>query len=868
MNQVDQVAAGLIVERHGAHVLVRRHDDVDADSGSIGWPEPVAGQVFVLVSSGAARDRSVIDVLPSLLHRNVVTRDVESVRIGLPGLGKDPWVSQALSDALGVEIVAPDGDFVATSGAALYAGHGTDDIGWLRFRPGLPPVPGGRRHPAPRWEAAMPATPVTVAGTTAEPVPAGVVVRRADGRPVAPGHAAFAIAVDPDTAKIIVGADDSLPGAAAVAAVVARLPSVPAELVLLTAAAGAHSWLREFASSLDRDVVVSSALAARPGAGQGSFPQPFVAKLRQRVDGSQELLEAVTPPPGWQRRDVSGYRLGEVMADVVPSGVVLRTGAADPAALKPPFDPAGWTLHLGTPGEPIGPELLTAAENLLGELEPGQRDVAQLRLAGVFDDRAKEMFDREPVAGPPQPVPAVVREAVAPAPGTARQTGVGTVPAGPRPTVTGEQSPPVPEAARGARGPVMPLARMMSGSPVPTVSGAPGSVPAPGGIAPARGSQPSGLPARPPSDFASSAESGPRHDAAEVRPGREASGQTDAVPAPIAVQPDGGLPAPVPEPENSGRTSEAPAAPSAAPSPDLLMAQGHDVPPRPDTPALSGKRLVIADRSSTAAEQTRFTAATGEAYGEALATVNAALASWPSMRQKDASAVKADYVAVCLYLGRGLGSFTGLNTVMRIGDGETIDGQLHCLVSGLRRLPTHRRAVLRQSRAGQRLERESDPGTILTEPGFLVGSMDLDIAVPGADLDILIWPASARRTSELMIGQTVNEAVFFAGARFKALAVRAAEPVDEESEDEEPATPRAAALFRELAPNEPVPSSGELDERDLAVLAKLDQVLERRRRGALRAVDEPEVISRLTTSLLEWQEDTTSPATRTAMLAS
>ncbi|ANN16065.1 hypothetical protein SD37_10700 [Amycolatopsis orientalis] len=264
-----------------------------------------------------------------------------------------------------------------------------------------------------------------------------------------------------------------------------------------------------------------------------------------------------------------------------------------------------------------------------------------------------------------------------------------------------------------------------------------------------------------------------------------------------------------------------------------------------DTTISGTGALVVVDRASTAAEQARFAAAAGDEYGEALASVNTALATWPSMRGQAEAAVKADYVAICLYLGRGRGGFDDLNTAVRGGAAGEIDGQVHCLASGLRRLPTHRRPVLRQGKDALGLERAIEPGSILTEPGFLVGSMDLDVTLAEADLDVLIWPASARRTSELLIGQPVNEVVFFAGARFKALALREAEVIGDEPEVELTA-PRLAALFRELAPGEEVSAPGELDDQDLAVLAKLDRALERRRRGALRVIEERDLMNRMT----------------------
>ncbi|KZB87996.1 hypothetical protein [Amycolatopsis regifaucium] len=826
---VDQGAGDFLVERRGAHVLIRRIGEADLQAGAIGWPEPVDGHVFVLVSPGAARDGSLTTALPALLHRSVVAKDVEAVRIALPGFGRDPFVPQALADALNVEIFAPDGTFVVEPGALLYAGHGTGGTGWLRFRPGAPACPDGRRYPVPAWEAAMPATPSGVPGAIIEPmpaailepVPAGLLVRRPDARPATLGDAAFSVPADPSVAKIVVGAEGAVPAAGLVSTVVGRLPLVPTTLVPLSTTTSAHAWLSEFAKSLSRNVVVEIS----PTDVKKRY-RPFVAKLLQRADGGQEVLEAVVPPRGWQRRDASGYRRGQVMADVVPSGLVLRTGAGDSAASAASFDPEAWTLYLGTPGEPIGPDLLSAAEALLGELVPETRNVARLRLLGVLDDRTRELIDRPP-AIVTRPVPATGQKRAEPAKRTETRVAP-SAPAGPAAATPRPQG-----------GPVMPAALMVSSAPVPTVSGAAAAVPAQEPVAKA---QPS--PAVP----------------AFVTPQQVPATPVEA-PSVTDTRSDDTVPAPMPVVEETRM--------EVSNRPVAEVAETRE-PAKPVEPRVAtGTALVVADRASTAAEQARFTAAAGDEYGEALATVNAALATWPSMRGQADTGIKADYVAVCLYLGRGRGGFGDLNPAVRGGTTGEIEGQVTCLASGLRRLPTHRRAVLRQSKDAQALERTITPGSILTEPGFLVGSMDLDVTVPDAELDVLIWPASARRTSELLIGQPVNEVVFFAGARFKALALRETEPAGEE-QGEEPAAPRVAALFRELAPNEAVPVSGELDDHDLAVLAKLDRALERRHRGALRLIEEPGLTSRMTSALYEWREEASAPATagRTVTLAS
>jgi hypothetical protein len=834
---VDQGAGDFLVERRGAHVLIRRIGEADVHRAPIGWPEPVVGHVFVLVSPAAAADSSFVTALPALLHRSVAAEEVEAVRIALPGFGRDPFVPQALADALKVEVFAPDGAFIVNPGAFLYAGHGTGGTGWLRFRPGAPACPGGRRYPVPAWEAAIPAAPFGVPGAIAEPVPAGLLVRRPEGRPAAPGDTAFAVPAGSSAAKIIVGAENTAPDAALVSTVVGQLPPVPVELVSLSAVTSAHAWLGEFAKSLGRNVAVT----VSPMDVKKRY-RPFVVELLQRADGTQEVLEVVAPPRGWQRRDAFGYRRGRVMADVVPSGLVLRTGAGDPAAQVPPFDPEGWTLHLGTPGEPIGPELLSGAEALLGELAPETRKVAGLRLLGLLDDKTRNLIDRAPAIATRPVSPAGTKRAE---PVQRREEQVITsAPVAAPQAAEGKPARPVAEVPSPQGAPVMPAALMVSSAPVPTVSGSAFAAPAHEAVAEAPQLPPT--PAVPMSvtrqEASAEAEQRELPEAASVADARS----EDTAPAPMPVVEETRTEV-LAHAEGGTREPAAPHEPRVAP----------------------GTALVVADRASTTAEQTRFTAAAGDEYGEALATVNAALATWPSMRGQTDSGVKADYVAVCLYLGRGRGGFGALNTAVRGGVAGEFDGQVSCLASGLRRLPTHRRAVLRQSKDAQGLEGTLAPGSILTEPGFLVGSMDLDVTVPDADLDVLIWPASARRTSELVIGQPVNEVVFFAGARFKALALRETEPVDGEPSDE-PTAPRVAALFRELAPDETVAASGELDEHDLAVLAKLDRALERRRRGALRLIEEPGLLGRMTSSLYEWREDvSSSPAKgQTVTLAS
>lgn len=254
----------------------------------------------------------------------------------------------------------------------------------------------------------------------------------------------------------------------------------------------------------------------------------------------------------------------------------------------------------------------------------------------------------------------------------------------------------------------------------------------------------------------------------------------------------------------------------------------------------------MADRSSTADEQRRFTAALGAEFTDSLATVNAALSTWPALRQDDSPGAKADYVAVCVYLGLSRGGAVALNASLRSGNLPDLDGYLPCLVSGLRRLPLHRRPVLCQGHLVASVEQLYTVGAVVVEPGFRSASVAVDVAVPGADVDVLIWSRTARQLSVLAPGRTFDEAVFPTGTRFKVLDVKASwtRPADDGGTDGA-RLPEAAVLLREVLADEDVSSNG-LDAVDQTVLARLDKVLVRRRRTPVHTIDDADLVARLT----------------------
>ncbi|WP_286900550.1 hypothetical protein [Thermocrispum sp.] len=805
MNELDLLMAEPVHERH---VVIRRRDEGPIDPALVGLAALGPGELLVVATPAAHEVPRLVAALPTLLAGHL--DGVESVLVAVGGLAMSSQDIQYLAGRLGTDVVAPDGGVAALPGAALYAGQGIYGTGWYSSIGGFC----GVRFPAMEWESWFPDSSLEVDGVVATPAPCGLVVGETTD---------LTVPADPRFPKLVVDSSVSPEG---VAALLGELPDEPIVVVPRSPDVLSPEWLTAVADTLGRDVLFSPGVQVMTGSGTPStyvpggdgealfHPFPLLVRQQAGSDG-QEVLQVAAPPEGWHENGPWSYRYsgpGEVVADVVPSGLVVRSahdGELDPddPAVTDPFDPSGWTMRLGTPGRVVGLPVLVAAENLLAGLSDQQRDAVQVRMVGDMDDEAAHALDR--FAG------ARSRAAAAARAGTRNGTPARSAAespagqAGPEPVA--EQSEPAAATNVGGMPPIV----TVSGPPVATVSGMP-------------------------------AVDGQDDDGDELA-------EDEAEAEEYEEQAEEAEPAPPPE--------------YATETPRVDVPRPERVPHVQATPQIDissqptdAGALRLPARVSTSAEQARFTAALGEDYPIALATVNAAMATWPSLRLDTSPGAKADFAAVCVFLGSGAGNASAVNSAIRVGRPGIIDGHVSCLMSGLRRLPTHRRAVLRQGKMNASLEHLAKPGTILTEPGFLTASTELDVTLPDADLDVLIWPCSARRTSELVANRPVDEAVFLAGARFKALAVRTAEENEEDDEEREgPPAPKVAVMYRELAPNEK-PVSTELDERDLAVLAKLDNVLAQRHSSRLRLVEDPEVVERLTQSMVVWQQQTAAVA--------
>lgn len=880
-SQSPSAAGGvLLAEQCGPHVLLRRRDETPRDVAVLSTIPAVPGNVLFLASAGAHRHPALFDTIKdrmTTLRSSAEGAALEAAWIGVSDLGHaqgtcGPWL-KGVADDCGVEVFAPDGPLIAGRGIGLYVDRLAGGAGWRRFGSGYSgAVVMSSRFPMPAWEYELPHVPVVAQGAVAECIPAGLAIRPEGSRPVGIGDPAFGVPLNPRIPKLVVG--DVQP--AAVVEIINRLSTeAQADLLVVPAAlpVTAPQWSRSLARLLGRPVTITTGLQVLGGDGvirtvvpDASVTEPLTplaTMLRQPPSGeTPQVIDVVPAPAGWQRDGAYRYRLlsaPDVVAEVVPGGVhVLLEG--EQSAIGTRFDPKWWTLALGAHGRELTERELAAAQLLVDEFGSAHRRASRIRPLGTFDPAAIARLESHAWS-------LRASESAAPPPRLKWRTEAQTATAGE--AATGAVARPVPEAqARPVPEAVARPVSDVAARPVPEVAARP--------VPDAERAVPP-VPERSVNRLPTTESSRPRVSAAE--PVREpvAVRRPETIAAPAFDEPAPGAMAqattaapafdePVPAATAQATTAapvSTPKPPPATPAP-IITVSGPSTPPPPsdESPqetdlasevpqdpfvdleprpaARPGTATEFADRSSTPAEQARLAVSAGAHYTEALAAVNVGLSAWPMLRPE----AKADYVAVCLLLGRGAAGAVALNEALANGAQEPFDAYLACLTSGLRRLPTHRKVVLRQ----QKLHgaRPYPVGTVLIEPGFLSASAQLDVTTPGADLDVLIWPVSARRTSELFMGRVVEETVFRGGCRIKVLGLR----VDESEQDGDVRRPGQALLVRELLAGED-PSSADALARDEAALNKLEQAWRARQAVTPRLVDDEDHVARLTTPMPE-----------------
>jgi hypothetical protein len=121
--------------------------------------------------------------------------------------GTAPLVAHWLAQRLRCTVYAPDGPLTHTAAGHLFVRSGVDG-GWLRFVPGKPAVPAGRRYPTPPWDAAVTVNRELRDSVGAEPLPGGVWIRDGRDEALLDRHRDLlttASPCDPDTITVVLG---------------------------------------------------------------------------------------------------------------------------------------------------------------------------------------------------------------------------------------------------------------------------------------------------------------------------------------------------------------------------------------------------------------------------------------------------------------------------------------------------------------------------------------------------------------------------------------------------------------------------------------------------------------------------------------
>lgn len=785
----------LVTEWVGWHALIRHHAEAAPERRILTRPLP-DGDTVVLATERAHRARSlpaaVLTVLDMILSGDPARRPrrlwLAVSDIGNVSNAGSAWLAR-LAHQSGVEIRAPHGPLIVLPDGTLYVGLDPAASGWLRYHSGPATVLVAKRWPAPAWDLSLPRSSIVVDGAVGEPAPAGLFVRHPDAPSLRIDEPAAAVPPDNRRAKLILGRPgEPTLAPAAVAAVLTRLRAkirasvvlVPCQPELVTG-----NWLHALAEQLGHDVTTTTG------------PECVDETGRQWTLSPRAAGRPTFRPFATVLRQSPGNGPVEIMDCAVPPdgwsslapGRFGMTGSVAGGAVVADVVPNGLVLRQEptrpVPGGAFDPTgwTLTVAGPMTDRLLAGVRCL--LRDIGSQQARAGRIVVNGPLADEFQQEIRLL----------AVQHGMALVSA--------------PARSARARPPAEPT-RPIHG--VDFLSAANTTEPI-----------------WPPPD----AETPPTPELAAQRPPIAVS---SGPPPPLAV-------------ESSGRPIAVPALELTRPL--LPNAPRRSVPPpdpatqAPSTAAPEPPPTIVEveDRPSTAAEREQFTAAAGARFTEALAVVNASFAAWPVMRSTDPAVTKPDYVAVCLYLGTGESGAAELNAALRQRRAP-IPGLTPCLVSGLRRLPTHRRCVLRQGAPTGQVEQHYPVDALLTEPGFISASAELDVTTPESTVDFLIWPRSARHTSMLGMRRPFEEVLFLAGTRFKVLAVRGTESESEAN------VPKTAVLLRELLPQEIGRGSIRFDEVDRAALSKLDSALAGRRGAPARLLEDADAVGRLTGSFV------------------
>ncbi|KAA5830120.1 hypothetical protein F1721_23780 [Saccharopolyspora hirsuta] len=728
---------------------------------------------LVVVDLPTGAPISAWDSVAALLPRNR-----RGIRLVLGGRSREATAlaGQWLSERIGRTVIAPDGVIFRGTGGTLFV-HSGQGSGWVRFRPGRSPEWEAKRFPRPSWDAGVVDSMPTSSVGIAEPVPGGVWIHSATQHADLRKHWGRIVSgmpCQPDVLTIVLGCPGEAP---------LSLDDVARFWQRLDAHDRAKARFVQYgpvrlpegdvlgqalADVLGEQVVTYTGMPVGAPAAPGVYTmsaegeigwQPFARELAYLPQAHPSHRE--TPKLVSHRAPVEGVdQIGpatywytpDAVIEVVQSGLWMRPpeGAQNEAAVRArPLDPDAGYLVFDAADEKRASRMRLLAEDVLARLDPATRVRCQLVPAADF---GREVVR---IAGP----------------------ALGELTTGPEPTYA--KAVDAPEAPAVQTEPEVPAI----GVDAPVVDG----TPAPPGAVEQTVQIGSPIDAAAPPEAAVE----PPREAAAA-PAAEMSISLESAPAPVTAD--------VPEPAEA--PEEPPTPDAAEPAPPPGSAAPGPAPAVQPTPVPEAAAVLPAQ--GIAEERAWLRRSLHQKFDAMSVSISRILSEHPGFQSRDRSSgdVLADAVAVRLYLpAHG----ADVDRALRTGERGPHVPMARCVVSGLRKLPSHRGAtVFTASPAPEhwQLYREH---RLVTEWGFL-HALTEPCAQSDGDVDVLVWSMTGRRTKLLEPDgpdHVDNRVVFAPGTNFKVLDL--VEP-GEQGE-------RGRILLRELAESE-VDSEGRVTENE------------------------------------------------------
>ncbi|MFE0022790.1 hypothetical protein [Amycolatopsis sp. NPDC059021] len=193
-----------------------------------------------------------------------------------------------------------------------------------------------------------------------------------------------------------------------------------------------------------------------------------------------------------------------------------------------------------------------------------------------------------------------------------------------------------------------------------------------------------------------------------------------------------------------------------------------------ETPEVPGDDRIAPDHRSGPAEHEWLRRTLGSRFDSYASAVSRLLAQRPGLRGEEGTArfpeaVITDLVAVRAYAEGASQSF---DQALRTGTLGAFRPYAGCIVSGLRRLPTHRGPVLTSATLDDAQWARLRVGEVLTERGLLHALATPFVELPGT-VEFIVLALTARRTGFLTSGEGPEQqcVIFPPDTRFKVLAV-------------------------------------------------------------------------------------------------